>query len=250
MRAESRRTIYLSAPLPPGSGFETKTHNGYIIITGADVTDCNITAEITARAMTEEDARELAEQTNVVFEQGMNKLTAKIVKPLNMFNRSVGVNLKITVPNQTDLELTTHNGRVEISNITGKVDGTTHNGKMTIENVSGDIELLTHNGHITCREVSGNTKLRTHNGGIDVYYSETAPPVCDVSLITHNGSIELESPPNFSAEVNASTHNGSINTDLPITVKGKVSKRRLTGTISTGEGKLHLETHNGSIKIK
>ncbi|MGD2095779.1 MAG: DUF4097 family beta strand repeat-containing protein, partial [Phycisphaerales bacterium] len=82
------------------------------------------------------------------------------------------------------------------------------------------------------------------------YYSENAPPVCDISLITHNGSIELESPPNFSAEVNASTHNGSINTDLPITVKGKVSKRRLVGTIGTGEGKLRLETHNGSIRIR
>jgi DUF4097 and DUF4098 domain-containing protein YvlB len=250
MRAEYRRTVRLSEPLSPGSGFETQTHNGYIVITGADVTDCNITAEIVARAVTDEDAMELAEKTNVVFERGMNKLTAKIDKPINMFNRSVGVNLTITVPNKTDLELTTHNGRVEITNITGKLDGTTHNGKMAIENVTGDIKLHTHNGHIGCREISGSTQLKTHNGGIDAYYSENAPPVCDISLITHNGSIELESPPNFSAEVNASTHNGSINTDLPITVKGKVSKRRLVGTIGTGEGKLRLETHNGSIRIR
>jgi hypothetical protein len=250
LRAEHRRTVHLSEPLSPGSGFETQTHNGYIIITGADVTDCNITAEIIARAMTDEDAMELAEQTNVVFERGMNKLTAKIDKPTNMFNRSVGANLKITVPNKTNLELTTHNGRVEITNITGNLDGTTHNGKMIVENVLGDIELYTHNGHISCREISGSTKLKTHNGGIDVYYSENAPPVCDISMITHNGGIELKSPPNFSAEVNASTHNGSINTDLPITVKGKVSKRRLTGTIGAGEGKLHLETHNGSIRIR
>ena len=124
MRAEYRRTVHLSEPLSPGLAFETKTHNGYIVITGADVTDCDITAEIVARAITDEDAMELAEETNVVFERGMNKLTAKIVKPLNMFKRSVGVNLTITVPNKTDLELTTHNGRVEITNITGNLDGT------------------------------------------------------------------------------------------------------------------------------
>jgi DUF4097 and DUF4098 domain-containing protein YvlB len=62
--------------------------------------------------------------------------------------------------------------------------------------------------------------------------------------------VEFVAPPNFSAEVNVSTHNGSIKTDIPITVTGKVRKGRLTGTIGTGEGKLHLETHNGSITIK
>jgi DUF4097 and DUF4098 domain-containing protein YvlB len=62
--------------------------------------------------------------------------------------------------------------------------------------------------------------------------------------------VELTTPKNFSGEVEASTHNGSIKTELPITVKGKVSKKRLTGTIGTGQGKLYLETHNGSIKIK
>ena len=106
------------------------------------------------------------------------------------------------------------------------------------------------NGKIICRDISGDTQLKTHNGGINVYYSETAPPACEVSLITHNGSVEFASPPNFSAEVDASTHNGSINTELPITVKGKVSRRKLTGIIGTGQGKLHLETHNGSIRIR
>jgi len=50
--------------------------------------------------------------------------------------------------------------------------------------------------------------------------------------------------------VDASTHNGSINTDLPITVTGKVSKSKLTGTIGNGDGKLYLETHNGSIRLR
>jgi DUF4097 and DUF4098 domain-containing protein YvlB len=71
-----------------------------------------------------------------------------------------------------------------------------------------------------------------------------------VSAITYNGSVSLTAPPNFSAKVEASTHNGSIDTDLPITVTGEVTKKELTGTIGEGEGKLYLETYNGSIKIK
>jgi len=91
-----------------------------------------------------------------------------------------------------------------------------------------------------------------------VVYSETASPVCSVSVITYNGNIALTAPPNFSATVEVSTHNGSIQTDIPITTVGQVSKRKLTGKIGTGEGRdpasressLHLETYNGSVRIR
>lgn len=250
MRAKYERTVQLSASLSPGSSFAAQTHNGSITITGADVTDCNLTATITARAITEEDAKKLAERIKIKLEPWGDKLTTKIDKPTFMFNQSVSVSLDVTVPNNTDLELTTHNGAIIITNITGRLNATTHNGKVTAEQICGTTELRTHNGSVICREISGDTQLKTHNGNVKVYYSEAAPSVCNISLITYNGGIDLTAPPNFSGEVDASTHNGSINTELPITVKGKVSRRKLTGTIGTGQGKLHLETHNGSIRIR
>ena len=245
-----QRTIQLSAPLSPGSNFATQTHNGSITITGADVADCNITATITARATTAEDAKKLAEQTKIKLESQADKLTAKIQEPVRLNNRSVSVNLDVTVPNRTGLELATYNGQMRITNITGQTNGTTHNGNVTAERISGTIKLRTHNGSIVCREVSGDTQLKTHNGNVKVYYSKPAPFACNISLITYNGGIDLTTPLNFSGEVDASTHNGSIRTDLPITVVGKVSKNKLTGTIGMGQGKLHLETHNGSITIR
>jgi len=251
MRAKYQRQVQLSAPLLPGATFAAQTHNGSITINGADVADCNLTATIIAQAATEEDAIKLAETVKVTLvSSGNNKLTAKIEKPTLMMNQSISVNLDVQVPNQTDLELNTHNGSIILANINGQVDATTHNGKMTTEMVSGTSKLKTHNGSITCEEISGDTQLRTHNGSVKVFYSKVAPSVCDIWIVTYNGGIDLTAPPDFSGEVDASTYNGSINTDLPITVIGKVSKRRLTGTIGTGQGKLHLETHNGSIKIR
>jgi len=249
-RAKYERTVQLSAPFSPGSNFTAQTHNGSIAIVGTDVVDCNLTATIIGWAMTEEGAKKIAEQTTIKLIPSANKLTARINKPKLRFSRSVSVSLDVTLPDNADLELTTHNGSVVIKNITGRLSGTTHNGKITAEQVSGAAELHTHNGSVICREISGDTKLKTHNGSIKVYYSQAAPSICDISLITHNGGVELETPKKFSGEVEASTHNGSINTELPITVKGKVSKKRLTGTIGTGQGKLYLETHNGSIRIK
>jgi DUF4097 and DUF4098 domain-containing protein YvlB len=236
--------------MPAGSSFEAQTHNGSIEIAGGDVTDCNITATITGRARTEEDAQKLAERTTVRLESFGGRLIARINKPASLTNQSVSVSLNVQVPNESDLELTTHNGSVKIKNITGRLNGTTHNGRITAEQVSGTAELHTHNGSIICREISGDTRLKTHNGSVKVYYSNTAPSVCDISLITYNGGIELETPSNFSGEFNASTHNGSIRTDLPITIVGKISKSKLTGKIGTGQSKLHLETHNGSIRVQ
>jgi len=262
------RIVRLSAPLTPGSSFEARTHNGSITIAGADVADCNLTATIIARADTEEKAKKLAEEVKVKLIPSGNKLTVKIEKPALVPFKYVSVSLDVIVPNQTNADLTTHNGALKIENLTGQLNGTTHNGQVTAEKVSGTAELKTHNGKIVCEEVSGDTQLQTHNGSIiceevsgniqlethngsaKALYSKAAPPICNVSIVTHNGGVDFTAPPNFSAKVDASTHNGSINTDLPITVTGEVTKRKLTGTIGTGQGKLHLETHNGSIKIR
>ncbi len=247
MQAKYERTVELSAPLSPGSAFEAQTHNGSIKINGADVTDCNMTATIVARAATDEEARELAEKVKVTLVPSGNRLITRIDKPTRLINKSVSVSLDVEVPNQTDLKLITHNGSVILADITGKINATTHNGKVTTENVAGTTELKTHNGSVICNEISGDSQLSTHNGNVKAYYSGSAS---SISMITHNGSIELATPPGYSAQVDASTHNGSINTDLPITVTGKVSKSKLAGTIGAGEGQLHLETHNGSIRIR
>ena len=250
MPARYEREVRLSAPLPPGSAFATQTHNGSITVNGADVTDCGLTATIIARAATEEDSQKLAEQVKIKLVPSGNKLTARIERPAYIRCQSFSVNLDVTVPNQTDLQLTTHNGAVRISDITGRLNGTTHNGGITATQVSGTVKLQTHNGSITCREIEGDVNLRTHNGSVKAFYSETAAPVCNISIVTHNGGVDITSPPDFSTAIEASTHNGSIKTELPITVIGNISKRKLTGTIGTGQGKLYLVTHNGSIKIK
>ncbi len=249
-RVKSERIVRLSAALPPESVFAAQTHNGSITVNGDDVTDCNLTATIIARAATEEEAKKLAEEIKIRLEPSGNRLTARIEKPASMTNRSVSISLDVKVPNNTSLELTTRNGALRIANITGQVDGTTYNGSAAAERVCGTVKLRTHNGKVFCKEASGDINLRTHNGGVKAVYSNTAPPVCNISIVTHNGSIDFTAPPNLSAKVDVSTHNGSVHTNLPIMVVGKLSERKLTGTIGTAEGKLHLETHNGSVKIK
>ena len=198
-----------------------------------------------------ETAKDIVERTKVRLKNSGNKITVEIKKPILRWNKSVSVSLDVKVPNKTNiLLLGTHNGAVTVSNIQGKVDGSTHNGRIKTSSISGETKLETHNGAVICEEISGNAWMTTHNGSIKTSYAADAPGVCEISLETHNGSIDLKTPPNVSAAVNVSTHNGSIKTELPITLIGKVSKNKINGKIGEGLGKLKLETHNGSIKIR
>jgi len=265
---EQERIVRLSAPLARASVFVAQTHNGSITVRGAETARCDLAATIVGRAATEEQALKIAEQTKVSLVPYGNKLTVRIDKPILGRNQSVSVSLEAIVPGQTNAELSTHNGSLRIENITGTTRGKTHNGRITASNIADETELQTHNGRIICKNITGNTKLTTHNGSINceevsgdtdfrtyngkinAVYSRSASGVFGASLTSYNGGIDFTAPPNISAVVDISTHNGSIDTKLPITIAGKVSKRKLSGTIGTGQGKLHLESYNGSIKIK
>ena len=122
---------------------------------------------------------------------------------------------------------------------------------ITGENIAGNVHVSTHNSPASFRNAQSNFKANSHNGSFNVVYARTAESAPDIKITSHNGGIEVTTPANFSASVHLSTHNGSIDTSLPITVVGKVSRKKISGTIGTGQGgKLRLETHNGSIKIR
>jgi DUF4097 and DUF4098 domain-containing protein YvlB len=242
--------VHRSAPLPAGSNLAAATHNGSIAITGANVTEVALTTTIVARAETEQAAKKLADQTQVKLRPSGSKLTVEIRKPLLIGNQSISVSLDADVPEQTDLDLATHNGNVTIDNITGRTHAETHNGKVDVANLAGGANLETHNGSVRCNQVAGPIQVSTHNGGVKASYAATASSECDVSIETHNGSIEFRTAGDLSAHVKLSARNGSISTDLPITVVGTVTKSKLSGTIGTGKGRIRLKTYNGSIRLR
>ena len=164
--------------------------------------------------------------------------------------KSISVELAAVVPNQTSPELITQNGAVRIEDINGKIQAIAYNGPVIGERLSGNINLTTHNGRIDCSGIMGDIEVRTHNGEVDVVYSRAAPGVINASVITHNGGIYFHAPPNLSASAELIAHNGIVKTKRPISIVGQISTKELKGTFGEGEGKLHLETQNGSIKIK
>ena len=166
-QAEFERTVQVSAPLAAGSMLVAETGRGSITITGADVTDCNVTAEICARAPTEQEAQQIANQVKIHLEPAGKTLTVKTEKPCVTNNRSISVSFNIIIPNQTNIQCASSRGTTELTNIRGKVKGKTSRGSIKAENIHGSLELDTSRGSINCRDISSdNIRLETSRGNI------------------------------------------------------------------------------------
>lgn len=230
-RFEYEKTDKLNAPLAAGSTLALVNDVGSITVEGLDVTECDVKATVTAKAPTEEEAQELAQKTKIELRQDGDTLTVKITRPPRKKRRSISISFDITVPRQTALKIGSDVGQIRISDITEEITART------------DV------GEISCEEISGDIDLQSDVGKINVVYSKDAPAARNVNIRTDVGSIDIKTPPDFSAVVQANTDVGSISTDMPLTIKGKVG-RNVQGTIGAGEGKLYLKTDVGSIRIR
>jgi len=166
-QAKYERTVERKAPLPAGSRLVAGTSLGSITVTGADVTDCNVLAEITGRAPTEEEAQELAEQVEITLETVGNTMTVKADKPSTRHNRSISISYTITVPKQTHVECTSSYGAISLGDISGNVSAKTSSGSIAAENIEGSAGLDTSYGAVKCRNISGdNLAVKTSSGTI------------------------------------------------------------------------------------
>jgi DUF4097 and DUF4098 domain-containing protein YvlB len=261
-------TRNMSTPFEPNGLFIVTTHNGTIKVKSSQQNKCEITAVVRASAPTDAEARELAKKVKIEFEFVGRQLTAKVTKPENLWgNRGINIDFDVNVPLQTDLQLRSYNGTVSVSDITGNVEGITHNGAVNIVEITGNIVATTHNGAINITNITGRLKavthngpvnakgvctkldLTTHNGQIDVECTKGGT-VPDLKAVTHNGSVRIAVPADISAKVDFRTHNGSIKSAIPVPVTEVTRTRcQMQGTIGKGDGKMYLETHNGSIRI-
>jgi DUF4097 and DUF4098 domain-containing protein YvlB len=205
-KAKYERTVQKQAPLDTGSTVVAQTSSGSITITGADVTDCSVVAEIRVRALTEEEAKETADKVEIILEQVGNTLTVKAKKLPKKLKRSITISYDITVPKQTSVECTSSYGSVKLSNILGSAKGKSSSGSIWAEDIQGSVHLDTSYGSVTCVNVSGdNIKLESSSGAIKArnikgsadldtsYGSITCEDISggDLKLRTSSGKIKL-----------------------------------------------------------
>ena len=178
---------------------------------------------------------------------------------------SPGVDMEITAPPGTTLDLETSNGPIHLTGVRVPGRARTTNGAIVLRDAAGDFELTTSNGAIEVEDYEGAATLRTSDGAVvvsaakGVFDIETSNGNIDLSseltpgsssrLITSNGNVTVALDGDPSLHLDASTSNGRILSRIPL-VPSISDEDRLVGVYGEGGTELLLRTTNGSITLE
>ena len=200
--------------------------NGSIRVHGWNNADVLVRACIQTAAPNDSEARALASQVAITRGPGM----IEPIGPSTNQQRYWSVSYEVWVPTAANLDLKAHNGSIAVENVTSQLHFHTLNGSVRLNGVAGDVDGSTTNGSLTIDLLGSGW-----NGH-------------GLRAETTNGSVRLNLPDNFSAQVQASTVNGHVKIDFPVTVSGEIS-RNMSFQLGSGGPLVAAKTVNGSVHI-
>jgi DUF4097 and DUF4098 domain-containing protein YvlB len=182
--------------------------------------------------------------------------------------RHLQADVEIRVPQQTDLELTTQDGRIIIENIEGRIQAETGDGRVRLRDVTGDIQARTSDGSIIGVGLDGPIDVATDDGRIELEGrfqklaaitsdgsikircgDETPSPKEDWHIRTSDGSISITLPRDLSAELEAIASDGRIVNELRFT-EADEDKHRVKGKLGEGGNLIYVKTSDGRITLR
>lgn len=204
-------------------------HNGGVTVKGWLRSDVLVRARVESSADTEAAAAGMAARVMIDGSGGQVHATG----PESMNDSSWSVSYEVFVPQVTDVTLKSHNGSLTIADVRGQLHFDAHNGSVHLKRVSGDI--------------TGGTS----NGSIQIEMAGAFWDGRQMDLTTHNGSVTVAMPSQFSAHVQAETGMGRIQSDFPVPQNlNERPSRKLDFNVGSGGAPIHITTGNGSIHLK
>lgn len=208
-------------------------------------------------------------QVRVTAQQTGNSISlgVRIPRMRWSFGEVRSIRIYLQVPRETDLRINTGDGHVDLTSVSGRVEVRTGDGHMTLDRVHGDIRLSTGDGHITASSLDGHLDASTNDGHIDVdgrfdqlnlrtgdgrIAARVRPGSKNTSMWsvrTGDGSISIDLPSDFAANLDAFTNDGRITVDWPVTVSGSLSGKSVRGRLNGGGPSLTVRTGDGSIHV-
>jgi hypothetical protein len=185
------------------------------------------------------------------------------------FSVAPSAKMVATVPRRANLVIRTPDGSIIVERVEGRVEVHTGDGSIRVAETSGELLAETGDGSIQLDDVRGNIEARTSDGtirlsgmpsrvrarsgdGSIVMRIRTGATMTDDWMIaTDDGSVAIELPEGFAAQVEAESLDGRVRNDLPLALAsgGTAKDRTLTGTLGAGGRKLTVRTGDGTIRL-
>ena len=220
-------------PLAAGGRLEIINVNGRIAAEPASGPTVEIRAERSAKAPTDEGARDLLGRLEMREEVGDGRVRIEVRSPRTSGPSGHEIKWTIKVPKGVSVDLRTINGGVHMTGLDGDVRARATNG-----------------GIIGADLVTSNVDAAVTNGGVEIALAST-PTAGSFDLESVNGGVTITLPPASKADIAARCVNGGIAVEgLDVEIEGEQTRRRLDGKLNGGGARISMETVNGGIKIR
>jgi hypothetical protein len=148
-----------------------------------------------------------------------------------------------------EFRLRTGDGRIRAESVTGAVELDTGDGRIEVLGFQGRLNAHTGHGSIRAEGVFEDLRLRTGDGSIQLVAESGTSLTESASVRTGDGNIRARLDPGLRLTLHADTGDGRISSDLPLQVQRMDSTRRLQGTLNGGGPELTLRTGDGNIAV-
>jgi hypothetical protein len=122
-------------------------------------------------------------------------------------------------------------------------------GAEEIHHVEGSLRANTGDGHINADGRFDALNLKTGDGRLDIRAAAGSKISEEWSLHTGDGSVSLELPENFAADLYLRTGDGHIDVSLPMTTEGRIKPNDVHGKLNGGGKTISIQTGDGSINL-
>ncbi len=241
------------------------TFDGAIEIRAWDRPDVSVEIEKRGSSKREVDGMQ------VITSQSGNRVTVEVKTERREhvhfgFGVSRSARLIASVPRQANLEVRSGDGSLSVERVSGTLQMTTGDGTVTATEIAGDLRVHSGDGSITLNRVDGGldvdtgdgtisvngklerVRMRTGDGSLRLRADSGSRMTDDWSVDTGDGSIDLELPEPFDADVDVHTNGGRVSVNAT-SVKGEISRDTVRGQIGAGGRNLRVRSGDGTITI-
>ena len=164
---------------------------------------------------------------------------------------SASARLIVTVPVRATMDVSTGDGRVKVRDVVGAISVKTGDGSVVLAGVNGDVSVSSGDGSLELEGIMPTLTARSGDGRVRVRTSSAAA-IGEWSVATGDGSVVVEVPEGFGAELAATTGDGRVVVhDLPFTgANDRDTRGSTSGRLGNGGGRLTIRTGDGSISVR
>ena len=157
--------------------------------------------------------------------------------------------IEIRMPREGKVRLDTGDGEIRLRDLKGEMELESGDGRLEIEGVDGIVRAHSGDGRVLAKGRFDHLDISTSDGRIEAEALPGSAIGQGWSLTTGDGSVTLNVPEKFTADLLIHTGDGHITLDVPITVEGKYETRNIHGKLNGGGGLLNIHTGDGSIRL-